>query len=187
MFWKNNLPEDHEISLCLEKAAAPNGALWYSWITSSPTKNHTGDVDQRPRLFTFTNDLKSPQSSHDDNSMSRMLLEDETWLEDTVKAVASGSRLFLTTTGHLGLGPEMMRPGDMIYILDGGLMPHVLRNRPQKRGVTMVGTCYIEGLMHWGSELGNYADNAKDIEGLEHKLRRQLEDLSISREELLLY
>ncbi|KAH9228077.1 hypothetical protein K456DRAFT_1799669, partial [Colletotrichum gloeosporioides 23] len=100
--------------------------------------------------------------------------------------VAGGSRLFLTSKGQLGLGPEKMRAGDALCVLEGGLMPHVLRGRQQKHGIIMVGTCYVEGLMHWGCEAENYADNATDTEGLEHKLRRRLRDRSISQEDFLL-
>ncbi|KAI8192982.1 Heterokaryon incompatibility protein 6, OR allele [Colletotrichum sp. SAR 10_65] len=127
------------------------------------------------------------RTEHGDFKTTRIRSEDSCWVEDTIRAVASGSRLFLTSKGQLGLGPEKMRSGDEVCILEGGLMPHVLRKRSEKRGVTMVGTCYVEGLMHWGGEAGYDGDNAKDTEGLEHKLRRRLQDRDISEEDFLLY
>ena len=40
---------------------------------------------------------------------------------------ASGRKLFLTPRGYLGLGPENMREGDVVVVLVGSSVPHVLR------------------------------------------------------------
>ncbi|KAF4854353.1 Heterokaryon incompatibility protein 6, OR allele [Colletotrichum siamense] len=183
MSWNKYLQDGEECSLRISECAGDPPLFW---TISSQAENPASDDDLSLPLFTFTSDFKL-RTEHGDVKSTRIRLGDNCWVEDTIRAVASGSRLFLTSKGQLGLGPEKMRSGDALCVLEGGLMPHVLRERPQKHGMTMVGTCYVEGLMHWGSEAGNYADNARDTEGLEHKLRRRLRDRSISQEDFLLY
>ncbi|KAL3297162.1 heterokaryon incompatibility protein [Colletotrichum asianum] len=182
LVWNQHLQEGVERSLRISESAGDPPLFW---TICSEVEIPASDDDLSLPLFTFTSDF-NVRTENGDVKSTRIWPEDESWVEETTKAVASGSRLFLTSKGQLGLGPEKMRPGDALCILEGGLMPHVLRERPQKHGMTMVGTCYVEGLMHWGSEAGNYADNARDTEGLEHKLRRRLRDRSISQEDFLL-
>ncbi|RDI86099.1 hypothetical protein Vi05172_g3670 [Venturia inaequalis] len=53
--------------------------------------------------------------------------------------------LFLTTGGHLGLGPWSMLPGDEVCILGGADMPFVLRR--EEDYFRLVGECYIGNMM----------------------------------------
>lgn len=39
---------------------------------------------------------------------------------------------------------------------------------------TMVGSCYVDGIMTWGDEAHGWGDSADDIEELDSKLRRRL-------------
>ncbi|KAF4827235.1 Heterokaryon incompatibility protein 6, OR allele [Colletotrichum tropicale] len=183
MIWDKHLQEDEECSLRISECIGDPPLFW---TISSQAEIPASDDDLSLPLFTFTSDFNLRTDQQDVKS-TRTWQEDESWVEDTIRAVASGSRLFVTSKGQLGLGPEKTRTGDAVCILEGGLMPHVLRKRSEKRGVTMVGTCYVEGLMHWGGEAGYHANNARDTEGLEHKLRRRLRDRDISEEDFLLY
>ncbi|KAF5500937.1 Heterokaryon incompatibility protein 6, OR allele [Colletotrichum siamense] len=183
MIWDKHLQEDEECSLRISECIGDPPLFW---TISSQAEIPASDDDLSLPLFTFTSDFNLRTDQKDVKS-TRTWQEDESWVEGTIRAVASGSRLFVTSKGQLGLGPEKTRTGDAVCILEGGLMPHVLRKRSEKRGVTMVGTCYVEGLMHWGGEAGYHADNARDTEGLEHKLRRRLRDRDISEEDFLLY
>ncbi|GKT55824.1 heterokaryon incompatibility protein [Colletotrichum tofieldiae] len=113
------------------------------------------------------------------------------WIEDTVRTMASGCRLFITERGQVGVGPENMRIGDEVCILEGGLMPYILRGYTgsihfpslqsgrfehlgEVRRTTMVGSCFVEGTMHWGRGAGETEDDPQDIEHLDSKLRRRL-------------
>lgn len=59
------------------------------------------------------------------------------------------SRLaFLTTSGHLGLGPSSMRPGDHAVILFGSNVPFILREDIVEDTFKVVGECYVHGVMH---------------------------------------
>jgi hypothetical protein len=55
-------------------------------------------------------------------------------------------RLFRTDTGHLGLGPRMLRHGDIMAILYGSPVPVALRPRAQSE-FALVGDVYSDGIM----------------------------------------
>ncbi|KAK1976494.1 heterokaryon incompatibility protein [Colletotrichum cereale] len=55
-------------------------------------------------------------------------VEEIQWIEDTVRTMTAGQRLFITELGQVGVGPGSMRTGDEVYILEGGLMPYILRS-----------------------------------------------------------
>ncbi|KAL9619609.1 MAG: hypothetical protein Q9160_005796 [Pyrenula sp. 1 TL-2023] len=58
------------------------------------------------------------------------------------------SRLaFLTTSGHLGVGPSSMRPGDHAVVLFGSNVPVILRENLDDT-FKVVGECYVYGMMH---------------------------------------
>ena len=74
-------------------------------------------------------------------------------------------RLFITESGHLGLGPSSMMSGDTVAILFGGNVPYILR--PLENGQWhFVGECYLDGYMR-GEALGNAGKEPKSHEWFE--------------------
>jgi hypothetical protein len=57
-----------------------------------------------------------------------------------------GRRPFITTKGHLGLGPAAMKTGDMIVVVRGAEIPLVLR-RDNDGNSTLIGEAYVDGIM----------------------------------------
>ncbi|KIW08198.1 uncharacterized protein PV09_01128 [Verruconis gallopava] len=57
-----------------------------------------------------------------------------------------GRRLFTTTRGFMGIGPNRLRRGMLIWVLGGGRTPYVLRKR-KNQSYTFLGECYIHGAM----------------------------------------
>ncbi len=57
-----------------------------------------------------------------------------------------GRRLLLTSSGNIGLAPSRAAPGDLVVVLLGAPVPHVLRKRDDG-GYTLVGECYVHGIM----------------------------------------
>ncbi|OAG09459.1 uncharacterized protein CC84DRAFT_1082351 [Paraphaeosphaeria sporulosa] len=55
-------------------------------------------------------------------------------------------RMFWTSEGSLGLGPQCMRVDDIVVILYGGNMPYVLRPRGDR--FLFMGPAYIDNIMH---------------------------------------
>lgn len=68
----------------------------------------------------------------------------------TLRSISSNvmsRRLVTTHTGHIGLAPATVVPGDAIYILLGSTMPVILR--PDQDGrFEVVGECYVDGFMN---------------------------------------
>ncbi|KAI2621417.1 heterokaryon incompatibility protein-domain-containing protein [Hypomontagnella submonticulosa] len=59
-----------------------------------------------------------------------------------------GRRAFRTLNGFIGFGPGALEVGDKIVVVAGADVPFALRPREDGKGFTLVGECYVEGLMH---------------------------------------
>jgi hypothetical protein len=55
-------------------------------------------------------------------------------------------RFFRTEKGRLGWGPDQMREGDVVCVVNGGVVPLVLR-AVGERGIEVIGDAYIHGIM----------------------------------------
>ncbi|KAL9618636.1 MAG: hypothetical protein Q9160_006677 [Pyrenula sp. 1 TL-2023] len=73
--------------------------------------------------------------------------------QDLVAHISTGS-LITTNEKHFGFSPSMAKPGDLICVILGCFMPMILRpkNPPE---FTVVGRCYIQGLMDGEAVLGS--------------------------------
>ncbi|KAH7364804.1 heterokaryon incompatibility protein-domain-containing protein [Rhexocercosporidium sp. MPI-PUGE-AT-0058] len=57
----------------------------------------------------------------------------------------TGRKLFSTREGRTGLGPEILKRGDLCCVLFGACVPIVLR--PVEEGYKLVGEAYVQGVM----------------------------------------
>lgn len=73
---------------------------------------------------------------------------------DRMGEVNLGRRLFLSTDGYLGLGPEEMKMGDVVAYLDGAEVPFILRQL-STGDFTLVGESYVYGLMDRDAKVDN--------------------------------
>jgi hypothetical protein len=77
---------------------------------------------------------------------------DHSVLRDLLSAVLGVKRwsgtFFITTDGHLGIGPESTQPGDHIIVLDGARSPFVLRKLGDSTDYALLGDSSVLGLMH---------------------------------------
>ena len=56
------------------------------------------------------------------------------------------NRVLITTSkGHMGLGPKVSKPGDVLCVLGGGIVPLLLR--PANGYFQVVGECFVHGIM----------------------------------------
>lgn len=67
--------------------------------------------------------------------------------EDEYTWTAHDRRFIVTTKGLYGLGPQLVRKGDVIVIFPGIIVPYVLRYTGKDRQYKLVGTCYLHGIM----------------------------------------
>ena len=82
-------------------------------------------------------------------------------------AVLLDRRLFVTDSGHMGLASGDAREGDMVFILTGGDVPYIMRNKSKVQNkvgaLQLIGEAYVHGLM-----CGELFDEFKggDLKGL---------------------
>ena len=56
--------------------------------------------------------------------------------------------LFITKLGYIGLGPWNAEVGDSVCVLYGGATPFLLRKAVDSDTFTLVGECYVYGIMN---------------------------------------
>ncbi|KAI1801333.1 hypothetical protein F4811DRAFT_534894 [Daldinia bambusicola] len=85
--------------------------------------------------------------------------QDKLGFDHVLKFMSTRRRLFMTSNGVLGWGPEGLKIGDQMYVLPGGRTPYVLRGLSEEYldydfSGEMVGDCYLHGVMD-----GQYAEH----------------------------
>ena len=86
-----------------------------------------------------------------------------------------GRKFFITQGGSIGLAPIDSSPGDIIAVLLGAPVPHLLRKRSDGL-YTFIGECYVYGIMN-GEALAHLGERLKS---LGHRCRPFLESRSNS-------
>jgi hypothetical protein len=81
------------------------------------------------------------------------LLAQERRYYDSLTVHLGCRRLYRTSRGYLGLGPESTAVGDEAWLLQGAKMPFVLRKISNLSSYRLVGETYLHGFMH-GEMLG---------------------------------
>lgn len=77
------------------------------------------------------------------------------------KSTTAYRKIFLTSSGQMGLGQPPIRPSDKVCILSSDDMPFVLREF-EKDKFSLVGLAYVDGIMD---------GEATKVEGFEGSLR----------------
>lgn len=97
-----------------------------------------------------TDTLRTPfyRSRSSPSTLSSLSAEDQADPTRYTSALAPllHRRLFITSSGHLGLGPSSMMSGDVMVVLFGGKVPFVLRAVAEDQW-KLVGECYVDGFM----------------------------------------
>jgi hypothetical protein len=88
-----------------------------------------------------------------------MLQDAERWTR--AFSTTGTRRLFTTEKGYLGLGPELIRQGDSIYLLFGATTPFIIRQAEVGDNWQIVGECYIHGLMNGEGMTQGHGDDIK--------------------------
>ncbi|OBT64927.1 hypothetical protein VE03_05679 [Pseudogymnoascus sp. 23342-1-I1] len=85
------------------------------------------------------------------------------------KIFSHNRRFYLTQNGYMGIGPQMMRPGDEVCVLYGGRLPFILR--PRTGHHIFVGDTYLcdEEIM-WGEAAEAVISQKSRIRGMTFKL-----------------
>jgi hypothetical protein len=114
------------------------------------------DMDYRPRIYSLPPYGIEPPVSLWDRYPNRYIPSLQRLMNRC---------LFITSSGHLGLGPASMMSGDTVAILFGGNVPYVLRPLGKNQW-HFVGECYLDGCMD-GEALDNEGKDASSHEWFE--------------------
>lgn len=118
-------------ALCLVRDFSIHGRRLDEWAELGPALLPAEDVD-----------------STSGNTQQHSVDADKASLEDFIEWIELGHvyRRFMTTErGYIGLGHSQSQVGDLICLLQGCSMPTILR--PFEGGYTVVGECYVHGIM----------------------------------------
>lgn len=88
---------------------------------------------------------------------------------DKMDTVLYRRSVFSTSDGWIGVGPDSMRAGDIIVLLSGGDVPHVLRLCGCGDHYELIGECYVEGIMH--GEMMTALQKESGVEGKLFRIR----------------
>jgi hypothetical protein len=64
------------------------------------------------------------------------------------QALSAERAFFVSATGFIGLVPANTRFGVRIYVILGADVPYVVRKTETDGKFTLIGECYVVGLMH---------------------------------------
>jgi hypothetical protein len=68
-------------------------------------------------------------------------------LTDHISLITTGRRLVVTQRDMLGMAPWETKHGDLVFIFEWGTHPFVLRPAETTATYTLVGECYLHGIM----------------------------------------
>jgi hypothetical protein len=157
--YRNGEPLD--VAFCLTLIASPLGAVLGVWAPHVLQRNGLSRDDlSEPDL---SEDAIAGYIRHAKSNIAAYLLEnscaDKTYPEQyaDLQAASSGGdvesfiyaarmfsynrRFYLTQSGYMGIGPEMMRPGDQLCVLFGGRPAYILR--PMDGYHVFIGDTYV--------------------------------------------
>jgi hypothetical protein len=110
------------------------------------------DLEQRTRtrVFDLTASLK-PRTRGDQIARQLANIPAVVNINASIVRATSGRRMFITSRGYVGLGPELTREGDQVAILLGGTTPFMIRRGPEdvdfEQQYRLLGDCYVHGCM----------------------------------------
>ena len=84
--------------------------------------------------------------SQDLGQNKRTLLE-RRGVDEEVRYATSQRRFFVTSKGYMGIGSEILKKHDVVFLLLGSDSPFILRRVPESSTFKLVGKCYIHGIM----------------------------------------
>ena len=117
------------------------GKDWYGMLVQD-SNTHTSD------FIAFWNEFTGREDSH----QFAGVLEtgagegDAFRFAQAVSSACAWRRFFITSNGYIGVGPPCTTVGDRACVLEGGIVPFLLR--PGESGYKLVGEAYIHGVMH---------------------------------------
>ena len=141
-------------------------AFWRTIITDMNSFSQKADPDVEGAQFRSWMALPSTAFEPEDLIAGSNVQENLTFVASFQQATRN-RRFFVTEQGYMGLGPRLMRPGDVVCVLLGSGVPFVLREGGGVGGgwYGLVGECYCHGAMDGEAvrELDKGSDALRDF------------------------
>jgi hypothetical protein len=105
-------------------------------------------------LITYERPVARAESHHKHDFDEFVQYGTHNVLYDALSGVLPNHAFFLTKMGYIGVGPPDTQVGDQVWILNGGRLPFVLREKESKKYTcngslrfSLVGDAYVHGIM----------------------------------------
>ena len=125
-------------------------AFWRTIITDMNSFSQKTDPDVEGAQFRSWMALPSTAFEPEDLIAGSNVQENLSFVASFLQATRN-RRFFVTEQGQMGLGPRLMRPGDLVCVLLGSGVPFVLREvgggGSGDSWYELVGECYCHGIM----------------------------------------
>ena len=119
--------------------------FWRTIITDLDSFNQKATQDREGAEFRLWMLSSSPSAFEpDDLSVPPNMQQIVHFLASFQQATAN-RRFFVTGEGHMGLGPRLTEPGDLVCVLLGSQVPFILRK--VENHCMLIGECYCHGIM----------------------------------------
>ena len=171
-FWKTHLNAFRDyrktadtnllvVRFCKTMTAALNSSYQKTDRTFGDDRSHIDQnlADYAAYLSKFDPGSAALQSIYDDLRNGEDY-SDPTRFEVAASRVCDDRRLFLFGDDYIGLGPNVMQPGDQLCILFGGQQLYILRAKGEFH--QLVGECFVHDLM-WGEGLKAYQEGQQEV------------------------
>jgi hypothetical protein len=109
-----------------------------SLVQANPRKENRSILKQLYSSITETHEFSELNDKYEDTERAIF--------NSAVDLTCHNRRLFVTTGGHLGLGPWQAQPGDILCVLGGADMPFIIRKEDSR--FRLVGECYVDDIMN---------------------------------------
>jgi hypothetical protein len=97
--------------------------------------------------------------------------------------VTECSNFFITNDGFMGIGTNMLRQGEQVWVLAGGSHSFILREDDLSQGhYLLVGEAYVEGIMMSGDINKPYASRVRRQQKMGHENAHVGDDIGIWEE-----
>jgi hypothetical protein len=145
--------------------------LWQVFSKTRINPDDTLDLDQAIRLPDPTTGAPT--------SRDHTVLTAQKYM-DCLIATLAGRKFFGTRNGYIGLGPAMLKPGDLVAIIAGSATPFVLRPHMEHMEaqeqskiphLQIVADCYLHGFMYGEIQNEGYREILQECAKLPMVLR----------------
>jgi hypothetical protein len=119
----------------------------------------------RKRFKSYRQGFFTPSDSTLQKGLSDRVVMDKAYEYTLFTQYSKGRKFFVTKDGRFGLGPPVMKQGDLCCVLFGSIAPFIIRPTGIKSHYQLVGECYVHGIMR-GEIIQEWERGKKQVEDI---------------------